>query len=255
MLEFFEPFIKYIDNIKYEILLSIFMIFLLTFLQQVHFKILFKITKKTSLILDWFVRVLLRVGIILHEFAHLIMWFLFWAKIQKIELFSKYWWKVVFSMPDYLWGIWYYHSFRFYLMVIVSRIWIFLTSLSPLLVWIFFNTFLFYFLFWGSLFDFDELSFWFLNSLIFVVYALVFLPSFLLSYQDLKSMFLYNWKFLIDRIVWTVLNIFIVFFAIIGLWVFFEYLLMFFITYLLAFGWIVFIFWLNLIYNFFKNER
>ncbi len=204
------------DRVVY-VLLILFIIFFTTFFQKYHYIILYKIWhfswKVFTLVSNFFIRL----WVIIHEFAHIFFAFISWAEIKEVKLFSKDWWHVRLSNKDYIWAIWSnnMNPILFWLFLFFNRVWVFLTSLGPLLFWILISLLLVNFSFWFSLlsintdisyYDFNQL--WFLNVFILFLYWFFLWQSFILSWQDIKNLFFYNWTWVIEIFVGSLINTF-----------------------------------------------
>lgn len=188
--------------------LIIFLIIFSTFVQKYYFIVLYKI-KNFNVFFDYFFWFIIRFWVIIHEFCHMFFWFLSWNKIKEVQLFNKDWWKVIYETKNYIWALSeYWFSLWFIFSLILNQIWIFLTSFWPLFFWILI-TFLSLNYFWFTNFS-DiknfEYSFWFI---VFLLIYSIFIPSFVLSFEDLKKFFVSKQEWIFSTLFWSIINIFI----------------------------------------------
>lgn len=183
-------------------LIIIWIIIFSTFLQKYYFVVLEKIknSSKVSSIIFGFI---IRFWVIIHEFCHLIFGFLSWNKIKEVRLFDKNWWKVVYETKNYIWALsqnW--HNLNFIFFLILNQIWLFLTSIWPLVFWIWLTYFLVnYFLVLDYSILLNILLWWF-----FVILYSIFIPSFVLSYQDLSIFMISKQDWILATIFWSLIN-------------------------------------------------
>lgn len=234
-----------------EILLESFYIFLiicvLTLWQKYYFKNIYYIEYRLKKL--WFIiKVFLRIWVIIHEFCHLFFGILAWNKPVKIDLFSKNWWKVSFQTKDYIWSLPnYWFSAGYFFRLILNQVGIFLTSIWPLFVWIVLNFFLINYL-EIDIFNLKNFEINYINFIIIVLYS-IFLPSFILSYQDIKNFIISKQSNIFATILASLINtsIFVAF-----LWAMtflFEWFILFAVLFFIYF---FIIFFLRIILSFFR---
>lgn len=193
----------------YTIFWLIGLVILLTIFQKFYFKILYKLKTKSSLFNAIF-SFIIRFWIIIHEFCHAFFAFLTWNKITKINLFSKWWWSVELETKNYIWALsqnWF--SWNFLFKLIFNQFWLFFVSFWPLIFWVWITFFifnLFWITWWQDISDY-EYNIYFICFLLF--YS-IFIPSFVLSFEDIKKFFFSKQENLWATIMWSILN-FIVF--------------------------------------------
>lgn len=207
----------------YLIFFIIFLIVLLTIMQFLYFKILNKLKEKSK-ILNLIFSFIIRFWIIIHEFCHAFFAFLTWNKITKINLFTKWWWSVEIETKNYIWSLsehWFNSNYIFKL--IFNQFWLFFISFWPLIFWVWLSFFIFN-IFWITNFDdFLAYDYDFLFILFLVLYSIL-IPSFVLSFEDIKKFFFSNQDNLGSTIVWSILN-FLIFllFLLLFWWMFINY--------------------------------
>lgn len=222
-------------------------IILLTFLQKYHYKILNFLTKNTHIIIKKIFRFFIRIWIIIHELCHLFFWVLSWSKVKNINLFSKNWWSVTFETKNYIWALsQHYDKPGFIFMLFLNQIGIFLTSLWPLIFWIFVT-----FLLQDKLqvpLSFSQVNdfLWSLSGENIAYLAIYFLliPSFALSVQDIKHFVISRQSWLGATIVGSIINMIIFSLFVIFLTIFYELFILFFIFYIIIF--IILLLWAGL---------
>ncbi len=235
--------IWFIQNEWAEIFFLIMMILLITILQKYHYKMLNYLKNsywKIIVLIFWFIQ---RLTVIIHEFSHVIFAFVFWAKIKNIDLYSKKWGSVEFAMKDYIGSMWNFadsNKVLFIINLIFNRIGIFLTSIWPLIVWIVINLILCISLLGINIWEtinileiiknIDRMEWFFL-----LIYSLVIIPSFILSFQDVKNLFIYKWDNFFASLVWSFINILILFFFLYLVTFLFVYFKLFFFSYIFSF--------------------
>jgi len=241
---------NYLSEIKFDAIYLVAIIFFLTFLQKYHFRMLYYIKARSNRFVNILVVVVLRIGVIIHEFSHLLFWLLFGAKIKKIELFKKNWGQVSFATKDYIANIAFIdkNKFRYFLKLLYNRIWIFLTSLGPLIVGIFLNILIINLFTGNQIFslnpdiDFSQIhTSLFLFSLL-VIYGFLILPSFILSFKDISHFFFYKWQNRWASIIGSIINISTFIFFILIVAQRFDYILAFAILYFLSFSTLLILF-------------
>ena len=165
----------------------------LTFMQKYHFKMIYYIKNNSHWLLWKLIWFFIRVWVIIHEILHMIFWIIWWSKIKEIRLFDRTWWKVIFETKNYIWAIWdNYNKSWFFMYLFFNQIWIFLTSIWPLIWGIIFNYIFINFVFWLQInySDFSYTTNFLYNIYIsfgfFILYFLL-LPSFILSFQDISN--------------------------------------------------------------------
>lgn len=211
-----------LEKIVLESLFIIVGIFFLTVMQRIHFMILNKMQSSSKIIsLLW--KVLFRLWVIVHEFSHLLFVIFSSSKVIKIDLFSKTWWSVQYESKDYIWSLpLYYDNSMYWIKLVFNQIWIFLNSMGPLIIGIILNYFFVKGFLWvkWEFFDINEylqiFSKDWLKAIGFVIYTVFFIPSFILSFQDLSNFIVARQGNTWATIVWSVFNtiIFIFFIAI-----------------------------------------
>lgn len=221
-----------INKIFLDSLLILFLIIFWTFLQWFHYKFLGYIQISLWKTFHVIISVIIRLWIIIHEFSHIIFAFINWSKVIKIELFRKDWWRVILSEKDFIWSMAYNnHSFSYFLLMLLNRIWIFTTNLWPLIIWITINILLFNYVFWINIDNYNDFSkvtsMDIRKIVVLTIYIFIILPSFMVSYQDISNIVFYKSNFLIITIVWSMIN-----FLFLAL---FLYICTFFIKYIVSF--------------------
>ena len=221
------------DSLLFEIIIIFSGIILLTILQKFHYKMLYYLAHKYHNFLRLIIKFIIRTGIIVHEISHLIFWVLSWSKIQKVELFRTDGWRVTFQTKNYIWHLWEYYDrpgFMFHLFF--NQIWIFLTSIWPLIIWIIVTYCVSHYLdinisnYKETLFSLNIWDYWIL-----IIYA-IFIPSFILSFQDMKNFIISHQTNLASTIAWSFINtiIFLCFLAFLTF--FYEFFLFFCLFYI-----------------------
>jgi len=235
-------------NVLIQSLIILVWIILLTIFQRYHYKMLDYLAHKYHSIFKWIIKFIRRFWIIIHELWHLFFWVLSGAKIQKVELFRDDWWRVVFATKDYIWHLPKYSWHSWYLFkLFFNQIWIFLTSIWPLIFWII-STFLIVNYFDIPL-NFNEFKSYILNhkfdykTIWITIIYIIFIPSFLLSIIDIKNFIISRQDWYFATIFWSFINTFIFICFLAFLTFFFDFFLFFFIIYLWLFT-TLFIFWL-----------
>jgi hypothetical protein len=224
-------------------------IILLTILQKYHFKILYYLAHKYHSFFRFIIKFIIRTWIIVHELSHLLFWIISGAKVKKVELFRKDWWRVTFQTKNYIWHLWEYYDrpgFMFHLFF--NQIGIFLTSIWPLIVWIISTYFISHYLdlnilnYKERLFSLEVFEYWIL-----IIYA-IFVPSFILSFQDIKNFIISHQTNLVSTIAGSFINtiIFLCFLAFLTF--FYEFFLFFGLFYIGIFILLLAYFSLNCIY-------
>ncbi len=215
------------------------LILILTFLQKYYYKILFYL--KRYKFLKHTVSFIIRTWVIIHEFAHVFFAFLSWAKIQEIKLFEKTWWYVKYSYKNYIQamaeGM---NSFSYWILLILNQIWIFLTSLWPLILWIWLNYIFWYYLIWLDLQNFQDFNnileyIWYLDIVYLFVYILI-IPSFVLSWKDISHFIVSKQNNIIATFIWSFINIFIFILFMMLFSLTLHYFILFVIWFLLSFS-------------------
>lgn len=207
-------------------------VLLSTFLQKYYFLVLHKIKSK-SIFLQFIFWFIIRFWIIIHEFMHLFFWFLSWNKIQEIHLFDKNGWKVIFQTKNYIWALsQYWLSLRFIFWLIFNQIWLFLTSFWPLFFWVVATFFFFWYFEIYTLDDFKNNFSNFDFIFMLVIYS-IFIPSFILSYEDISIFFISKQENILATIFWSIINILIFVWFLFTFSSFFkEYFIFFFLVFL-----------------------
>lgn len=160
-----------------------------TFVQKYYFILLHKM-KEESIFLSAFIGFIIRFWVIIHEFCHMFFWFISGNKLKEISLFDKNGGKVVYETKNYIGHLSEYGlSLNYIVLLIFNQIWIFLTSFWPLIVGVGVSFFLFQYLWitdWTSFQNFD----YNIKSIIIVLLYSIFIPSFVLSYEDISKFFI-----------------------------------------------------------------
>lgn len=226
-------------------------IILLTILQKFHFKMLYYLSKKYHNSLRYMIRFIIRTWIIIHEVCHLIFGFLSGAKIKNIELFRKDWGRVTFETKNYIGHLSQYSwhpGFMFQLFF--NQIGIFLTSIGPLIFGIGLTYFVIYSLNINIVTQnyIEILSGLRLKDYGILLLYTIIIPSFILSFQDIKNFIISSqdsiWATIAGSFINTIIFICFLWF----LTFFYEYFLFFWIVYLSIFI-ILFLFWsINYLY-------
>ena len=170
------------------------------------------------------------------------------AMIKKIELFNKNWGQVQLETKNYIWSIWEnYDKSGFFLFLFFHQIWVFLTSIWPLILGVVVNYLIIVKLFWLEI-DYNNLNqdlsviySNFYNIIIFVVYILL-LPSFILSFQDISNFIISKqedwlatfWCSIINSIIFLSFILFFTLFYEIFLYFLYFYLIIFFLLLLFS---------------------
>ncbi len=215
-------------------LILIFWIFLWTSLQKVYNLILGKIIS-TNLQLSKFVWSIVRAWVIMHEFCHLIFGLVTFIKIKEVNLFEKNWWNVKYETRNYIWDLpLHYHDWRYWFLLFFHQIWMFLISIWPILIWVLLNHLLLSDVFWIQGYqELRNLNFFGFISMFF--YSLLIIPSFMLSFQDIKNFIISEQENEWATIIWSVINTMIFFVFIICLSFFVTYFVDFMFLYLFWF--------------------
>jgi len=226
--------------IFYQSIIIFVLIIFLTFLQKYHFIMLDYLSKVYWWIFRILIRFLIRTSIIIHELSHLFFWILSWAKIHKVELFRSDWWRVSFWTKNYIWHLSEYSWSPWYLTILFfNQIWIFLTSIWPLIIWI---TSIFFLIFYFNIpFDIKNLNnlYLFLNesylNYFYLICIIIFIPWFILSFQDIKNFIISKqdtfWATFVGSFINTI--IFIIFLLFLSF--FYNYFLLFSFVYFITF--------------------
>ena len=192
----------------HDTLLVIAIIIFTTFVQKYYFWVLHRIKAIHPFfgLIFWFI---IRFWVIIHEICHMIFGFLSGNKIEEIRLFDPTGGRVIFKTKNYIGGISEYGRSGGYLFALIfNQIWLFLISFWPL--------------FFGILCSYLVLnSFWVtdLESLIhlpityhfffFILLYSIFIPSFVLSFQDIRNFVISDQDDLLATIVGSLVNTFI----------------------------------------------
>ena len=232
--------------IKWIIIFCI--IIILTFFQKYHFKMLFFLSNNLPKIFSYIFKFFIRLWIIIHELTHLIFWIISWWKVKNIKLFAQNWGQVQFETKNYIWAIWNnYHKRWFFLFLFFNQIWIFLTSIWPLILWLLFNYIIIIKLYWFDIElnnyildysiiypSFVKIFSNFTNTYIFIIYILL-LPSFILSFQDISNFIISKQENKLATFWWSIINSIIFISFILFLTLFYEIFLYFLFFYLIIF--------------------
>jgi len=234
-------------------------IILLTILQKYHFQMLYYLTKRYHSFLRYIIKFIIRTGIIIHEVCHMFFWVLSWAKISKVELFRKDGGRVSFETKNYIWHLSKFSWHPWYMFqLFFNQIWIFLTSIGPLIFWIGFTYLVIFTLninIWTESYS-DIISSLELKEYWILLLYTIIIPSFILSFQDIKNFIISAQDTIGATIVWSFINTLIFMCFLAFLTFFFEYFLFFWIFYIIIFV-MLFIFWsVNYIYfSFMKSKK
>lgn len=242
--------LSYIDSLKYNMLMWFLCILWLSILQKYHYQMLRYIKRHSWKIISTFIQLIIRIGIILHEFSHIIFAFFFGAKISEIKLFDKDWWSVNFKILDYIGSLWHTEMWiLFFLKLIFNRIGLFMISCWPLIIWILINSLLFYVIMKIS----DNYYIHIIKIIFVFLYSTLFLQSFILSFQDISNLILYRWTNIFATSIWSIINIliFLLFLLIISPYI--DYLIFFITFYAFAFVIISLGFWIIYVTNELKS--
>lgn len=241
------------DSLFIEITIIFWGIILLTTLQKYHFKMLYYLAHKYHNFFRYIIKFIIRIGIITHECSHLLFWIISWAKVKKVELFRQDWWRVTFQTKNYIGHLAeYYDRSWFMFHLFFNQIGIFLTSIWPLIIWIIFTYILLYFL-WIKIDTWtpEEVYkiFTWKEYIALIIYA-IFIPSFILSFQDIKNFIISKQTNLASTIVWSFINT-IIFFAFLAFLTFFyDFFLFFWLFYIWLF--LILFAYFSLNYMYFK---
>lgn len=247
------------DSLLIEIAIIFWGIILLTVLQKYHFKMLYYLAKQYHSLLRYIIKFIIRTWIIIHEVCHMIFWILSGAKIKKVELFRKDGGRVSFETKNYIWHLSQFSWHPGYMFqLFFNQIGIFLTSIWPLIFWIVFTYLIIFSLNidistenYSDIFSVLEVKdYWIL-----LLYTII-IPSFILSYQDIKNFIISAQDSIGATIIWSFINTLIFMCFLAFLTFFFEYFLFFGIFYIIIFI-ILFIFWsMNYLYfRFIKQKK
>lgn len=254
-----DTIINYVDWIKVQIVNIIIIMILLTLLQSIQYKMLRFIVVNSIFPINKIFRIVSRIWVILHELSHIIFIFLSGWTVKSVELFRPDGWKVSYAEKDYIASAAYnnYDWVTYFIFMVASKIWFFIAQIGPLIVWIIVNMLYLYFVFKIPFFS-QEINIWisninFINIILSIIYLMVFVPTFIPSWKDLSNIFFYNWINIVEKIIWSIVNIFfVVLFLIIGTY-FIEYLVYFFYFYLVSFGITLIVYLCSNIYFLMKN--
>ncbi len=191
-----------------DILLKSLYIFLiivwLTIMQKYYSQNMYYIVNKQKIL--WIIfRIIQRIWVIIHEFCHLFFGILAWNKPKEIHLFKANWWNVVFETKDYIWSLpnnWHSPIYLFYL--VLNQIWIFLTSIWPLLVWVVLNIFVIKYLD-INITDLKSFKIDIYKIIVIIIYSII-LPSFVLSYKDIKNFIISKQSNIFSTIFASIIN-------------------------------------------------
>lgn len=231
-----------------NVLVTISIIIILTFLQKYFYKMLYFIKNKTQTKIRKIIDFFIRFWIIIHEICHLFFWFFSWAKILEISLFKKDWWMVKYETKNYIWAMPYnYQKNLFFIKLFLNQFGIFFTSIGPLLFGIFFNFLFLKFTLWIEDIEyFIENPFsinWNIYNFLFTFIYLFLVPSFVLSFTDLSNFVISRQDTKSATIIWSIINslIFTIFLFILSFFV--DYLILFLGCFIITF-WITFVIYL-----------
>lgn len=221
-------------NLLFEATILFFGIFFLSVLQKYHFKMLYKMMRNFHSFLKLFIQFFIRFWVIVHEICHLIFWILSGAKINKIQLFSKTWGSVSFQTKNYIWALsQHYDKPGFLFWLFFNQIWIFLTSLWPLLFGIIFTYFVQSYL--QIPLEINKIPEFFLQLHIYEIGILILyfllIPSFILSFQDLKHFIISRQSNFAATFAGSFINTIIFILFLFFLTLFYEFFILFFIFY------------------------
>lgn len=215
----------------YSFLYIICFIFFLSLFQKLYYLILFKIANLWYKI-NFIYRFIIRFWVIIHELSHMFFAILTWNKISKVDMFKDDGGEVIILSKNYIWELpKYWFSFNFILLMVLNQIGLFLVSFWPLLFWIIFIYLFCNYLWIYSFYDIINIKFNFLNSII-IFFLSIFIPSFVLSFQDIKWFFVSNQEYKLSTLVWSLINsiIFVLF-----LFIFWDLIIWYFIIFCFIF--------------------
>ena len=222
-------------------IIILWIIIILTFLQNFHFKMLYFLSNNLPKIFSYIFRFFIRFWIIIHEILHLFFWIICWWKVKSIKLFEKNWGQVEFITKNYIWAMWEnYHKSWFFLFLFFNQIWVFLTSIWPLIWWLIVNYIIIIKLYQLEIdpnnlnLDFSIIYSSLYNMIIFIVYILL-LPSFLLSFQDLSNFIISKQESRLATFWWSIINTIIFILFLLFLTLFYNIFLYFLFFYLIIF--------------------
>ena len=239
-------------NILIEISTIFFGIILVTFLQKYHYKMLNFLMKNSHFFMKKIFQFFIRFWVIIHEICHLIFWILSWSKVKNISLFSKTWGSVSFETKNYIWALGqHYDKPGFIFALFLNQIGIFLTSIWPLIFWIVVTIFLQNYL--EIPLEINKIPDFLLalnikEILILLLYFLL-IPSFILSFQDIKHFIISHQSSLGATIIASGINIIIFVLFLWFLTIFFEFFSLFFIFYICIFCILFILFWIIKIFS------
>lgn len=189
----------------YDGIIILFIIIFTTFIQKYYFMILFQM-KSFNIFLSGFFGVIIRFWVIIHEFCHIFFWFFSGNKLREVSLFDKNGWKVVYETKNYIGHLHEYgFSLNYFFLLILNQIWIFLTAFWPLIIWITFTFFLFQSLWIHDLNTLKNIDIDYKIIAILFIYS-VFIPSFVLSYEDLAKFFISSQDNIFSTFFWSIIN-------------------------------------------------
>lgn len=254
-------------SLEYYIYINIILVILIFFSslsQKYYYFILSKIIRIRSSFF-WFIKIIIRWTVIIHEFCHLIFWLITFIKIIKIDLFNPNWWRVDFESRNYIWDLPLYATNWMYLFkLFFNQIWLFFISIWPLVIWVLINSILLKYFFWiETLIN----NYIFLNNFseniyfifVLILYVILILPGFILSFIDIKNFIISKQETIWATIIWSIINtfIFLIFlFFISYLYIdFFNFFILYFISLILVTLIYSIVFILNLLYKLFLTKN
>lgn len=224
-----------------------FIIIFLTFFQKFYYKMLFFL--KENSFFEIIFAIIIRTGVILHEFSHMFFAFIAGNKILKVNLFAPSGWYVKYAYKNYIASIWEgMWKIKFWLLLFLNQIGIFLTSLGPLIVWIALNRFFRNYIAWAN-FDIwnldyqsivDSLDVWKITLIIFYI---IFLPSFVLSWKDISHFIISKQNRFLATFIASLINTLIFIWFLFLFSYFFDYFVLFAVSFSVSFA-VVTIFWM-----------
>ena len=137
---------------------------------------------------------------------------------------------------DYIWELPKYgFSFNFLFFMILNQIWLFLVSFGPLIFWLLSSYLICYYFWIENLKDILKINFSVWNVLFLVFYS-IFIPSFVLSFQDIKWFFISIQEDKLPTFFWSLINTWAFMIFLYSFWnLFFDSLVIFSIMFLLMF--------------------
>jgi len=193
-----------IENYIFQILIIFWLILILTFFQKYYYILLNYL--KNFFWLKYIINFIIRTWVILHEFSHIFFAFLAGNKIQEISLFSKNGWYVKYQYKNYIWALWEWFGYiSFWIKLILNQVWIFLTSLWPLIVWIILTYFFWHNLIWVDNYN-EILSKLSWKNIVYIWIYIILIPNFVLSWKDISHFIISKQNWFLATFIWSVIN-------------------------------------------------